>query len=145
MQLRQFQYLIHIIDSGSLSRASQALHIAQPALSQQINQFEEELGVKLLTRSVRGVAPTEAHHRYIGPRGVLFYAKARVGFAATIPLTRQFSAAFDKIHQAQVAGIDSHAGCRLRNDREDLRQLIRHTGKDLRRNPVHHVERGARE
>ena len=60
MQLRQLLYLARIIESGSLSRASQLLHIAQPALSQQVNQLEEELGVKLLTRSVRGVAPTEA-------------------------------------------------------------------------------------
>lgn len=60
MQLRQLMYLARIIESGSLSRASQLLHIAQPALSQQVNQLEEELGVKLLTRSVRGVVPTDA-------------------------------------------------------------------------------------
>ncbi|MBP0597260.1 LysR family transcriptional regulator [Herbaspirillum sp. LeCh32-8] len=60
MQLRQLLYLSRIIESGSLSRASQLLHIAQPALSQQVNQLEDELGVKLLERSVRGVAATAA-------------------------------------------------------------------------------------
>ncbi|AJY52329.1 LysR substrate-binding domain-containing protein [Halomonas sp. KO116] len=60
MQLRQLHYFSRIVEEGSFSRASQSLHIAQPALSQQINRLEEELGVKLLTRSVRGVLPTQA-------------------------------------------------------------------------------------
>jgi DNA-binding transcriptional LysR family regulator len=60
LELRQLKYLIGIVEAGSVSRASQALHIAQPALSQQIGRLEDELGVKLLTRSVRGVLPTEA-------------------------------------------------------------------------------------
>ena len=87
MQLRQFQYLIHSIDSGSLSRASQALHIAQPALSQQINQLEDELGVKLLTRSVRGVAPTEA--------GLAVYEQAKL-ILKQVDATRLIAADADR-------------------------------------------------
>lgn len=49
---------MRIVETGSFSRASEALHIAQPALSQQIARLEEELGVRLLTRSVRGVSVT---------------------------------------------------------------------------------------
>lgn len=60
MQLRQLAYFIRIVEMGSVSRASQTLHVAQPALSQQINQLEDELGVKLLHRSVRGVLATDA-------------------------------------------------------------------------------------
>ena len=60
MKLRQLEYFVRIVDTGSVSRASQSLHVAQPALSQQINQLEDELGVKLMNRSVRGVSPTEA-------------------------------------------------------------------------------------
>lgn len=59
MELQQLRYFVCIVDVGSVSRASQTLHVAQPALSQQINRLEEELGVKLLVRSVRGVTPTE--------------------------------------------------------------------------------------
>ena len=59
MELRQLRYFMRIVETGSFSRASQSLHIAQPALSQQIHRLEEELGAKLLTRSVRGVALTE--------------------------------------------------------------------------------------
>lgn len=60
LEFRQLKYFVRIVEVGSVSRASQSLHIAQPALSAQINRLEEELGVKLLTRSVRGVTPTEA-------------------------------------------------------------------------------------
>jgi LysR family nitrogen assimilation transcriptional regulator len=59
LELRQLKYLVCIVEAGSLSRASQTLHVAQPALSQQINRLEEELGVKLFVRSVRGVTPTK--------------------------------------------------------------------------------------
>ncbi len=59
MEFRQLKYFVRIVEVGSVSRASQSLHVAQPALSAQINRLEEELGVKLLTRSVRGVTPTE--------------------------------------------------------------------------------------
>lgn len=60
MELRQLKYFVRIVEVGSVSRASQSLHVAQPALSLQISHLEEELGTKLLTRSVRGVTPTDA-------------------------------------------------------------------------------------
>lgn len=60
MQLRQLRYLIGIIDFGSFSKASAQLHIAQPALSQQIAHLEIELRCALLIRSPQGVTPTEA-------------------------------------------------------------------------------------
>lgn len=59
MELRQFRYFIKIADLGSFSRASRALHIAQPALSQQIALMEAELGHPLLLRESRGVRLTE--------------------------------------------------------------------------------------
>lgn len=60
MELRQLKYFVCIVESGSLSRASKSLHVAQPALSGQVARLESELGVRLLTRTVRGVTPTEA-------------------------------------------------------------------------------------
>lgn len=59
MELRQLKYFVAIVEAGSFSRAAQALHVAQPALSAQIARLEEEFGVKLLVRSVRGVVATE--------------------------------------------------------------------------------------
>ena len=60
MQFRQLRYFVKIVEAGSFSRAATTIHVAQPALSQQIAELEERLGVKLLQRSARGVTPTAA-------------------------------------------------------------------------------------
>ena len=60
MQFRQLRYFVKIVDAGSFSRAAALIHIAQPALSQQIAELEGRLGVGLLQRSARGVRPTAA-------------------------------------------------------------------------------------
>ncbi len=60
MELRQLRYFVAIVDHGSLSRAARVLHIAQPALTQQLRQLEEELGAQLLHRSAQGVLSTDA-------------------------------------------------------------------------------------
>lgn len=63
MELRQLRYFLEILEAGSLSRAATSLYIAQPALSQQMQKLEAELGTPLLTRSARGVTPTDAGRR----------------------------------------------------------------------------------
>jgi LysR family tcuABC transcriptional regulator len=59
MDLRQLRYFAQIVESGSLSKASRCLFVAQPALSQQLAKLEHEVGKPLLQRSSRGVIPTE--------------------------------------------------------------------------------------
>lgn len=72
MELRQLKYFVRIVELGSLSRASRDLYIAQPALSSQIANLEDELGVRLLSRSVRGVSPTTAGQKlYLHAQAVL--------------------------------------------------------------------------
>jgi len=60
IEFRQLRYFVAIVDAGSLTRASKLLHIAQPALSQQMADLEASVGSQLLHRSVRGVTPSEA-------------------------------------------------------------------------------------
>lgn len=60
MQFRQLRYFVKVLEAGSFSRAAATIHVAQPALSQQIAELEERLGVTLLVRSARGVRPTAA-------------------------------------------------------------------------------------
>lgn len=60
MDIRRLYAFIKIVDIGSITRASAILHIAQPALSQQIASLETHFGKPLLLRSKRGVVPTEA-------------------------------------------------------------------------------------
>jgi len=54
IQLRHLCYFVGIVDAGSLSRAATTLYVAQPALSQQMAELEQELGLPLLHRSARG-------------------------------------------------------------------------------------------
>jgi LysR family nitrogen assimilation transcriptional regulator len=68
MELRQLRYFVAIVDHGSLSRAARVLHIVQPALTQQIQLLEEELGAMLLHRSAQGMQATDA--------GKVFYEHA---------------------------------------------------------------------
>lgn len=60
MDTRRLAAFVKIVDIGSITRASAILHIAQPALSQQIAALETHFGKPLLLRSKRGVVPTEA-------------------------------------------------------------------------------------
>jgi LysR family transcriptional regulator, nitrogen assimilation regulatory protein len=60
VNLRRLKYFVKIVDIGSLTQASEVLHIAQPALSQQIATLEGEFNEQLLVRTAKGVTPTEA-------------------------------------------------------------------------------------
>ncbi|MDO5532365.1 LysR family transcriptional regulator [Sutterella sp.] len=57
--LRQCHLLLEVITAGSLSRAARNLGLTQPALAEQINLLEQDLGVELLNRTPRGATPTE--------------------------------------------------------------------------------------
>ncbi len=65
LDLRRLRYFVKVAELGSLTRAAEALHVAQPALSQHMRSLEAELGVKLLARGSRGVALTEAGQRML--------------------------------------------------------------------------------
>jgi LysR family transcriptional regulator, nitrogen assimilation regulatory protein len=58
MHYRHLYYFVRIVEAGSFSQAARTIHVAQPALSQQIAELEASLGVPLLQRSARGVKPT---------------------------------------------------------------------------------------
>ena len=59
MDIAQLRTLIHVAELGSLSKAADRLHIAQPALSRQIRLLEAELGARLFDRHGRGMTVTE--------------------------------------------------------------------------------------
>jgi DNA-binding transcriptional LysR family regulator len=69
MELRHLRYFVGVADGLSFTKAAQKLRVAQPALSRQIRQLEEEVGVTLFERSRRSVRLTDA--------GQVFLAEAR--------------------------------------------------------------------
>jgi len=89
MSIRAMQCFVAVVSTGSISRAAETLHVAQPALSLQIRNLEEDLGVVLLNRSSRGVAPTAAGARLLAHAreilGRIDAARADVREDASVP------------------------------------------------------------
>jgi len=69
MELRHLRYFAAVAAHGSFNRAAQNLHLTQPALSRQVKDLEDEIGVPLLLRGKNAVTLTDA--------GELFYEDAR--------------------------------------------------------------------
>ncbi|MGY2283700.1 LysR family transcriptional regulator [Pseudomonas gingeri] len=68
-RLAAMETFVYVVETGSFSAAARRLDVGQPAVSKTIAQLEERLGVRLLTRSTRGLSATEA--------GTLFFERAR--------------------------------------------------------------------
>jgi len=147
MDLRQLRYFAQIVESGSLSKASRQLFIAQPALSQQLSKLEGEIGKPLLTRSSKGIAPTENglalyHHARFMLRQLdqaLSIARKEsgavqgmvsVGLPATtvsalgLPLVRRIRERYPSILLNVVEGMSGHLGQMMRMGQLDLAVLF---------------------
>lgn len=60
MELRHLRYFIRAAEEQNITRAAGLLHVSQPALSRQIRDLEDELGIELLARTAKSVRLTEA-------------------------------------------------------------------------------------
>jgi DNA-binding transcriptional LysR family regulator len=58
MELRHLRYFVAVAEALNFSKASARLRVAQPALSRQMTDLEDEMGVDLMKRSPRGVTLT---------------------------------------------------------------------------------------
>lgn len=147
MDLRQLRYFTQIVESGSLSKASRQLYIAQPALSQQLAKLESEVGKPLLTRSSKGVVPTDNglalyHHARFMLRQLdqaLSIARKEsgavqgmvsVGLPATtvsalgLSLVRRIRERYPSILLNVVEGMSGHLGQMMRVGQLDLAVLF---------------------
>ncbi len=77
MDLRQVRTFVTVAELGTVSKAALRLHTAQPALSRQINDLEQELGLKLFDRVGRRLLLSSEGEQLLGDcRGLLDYARA---------------------------------------------------------------------
>ena len=65
MELRHLRYFVAVAEDLSFTKAAGKLHLAQPSLTRQIHNLEEELGVRLLNRSKSKVALTEEGRSFL--------------------------------------------------------------------------------
>lgn len=63
-RMTAMETFVTVIEAGSFSGAARRLNVGQPAISKSIAQLEARLGVRLLIRSTRGLAPTEAGQQF---------------------------------------------------------------------------------
>jgi DNA-binding transcriptional LysR family regulator len=78
MELRQLEYFVAVAEEANFTRAAQRIHVAQPAVSAQIQRLERELGQPLLDRSRRTVRLTAVGE------ATLPYAKAALAAVADV-------------------------------------------------------------
>ena len=65
MDLVALRSFVTVVEEASFSRAAERLHVAQPAVSQQVRRLERQLGAALLRRSTRRVDLTPAGERLL--------------------------------------------------------------------------------
>lgn len=146
MELRQLRYFVAACEAGSLLKASGRLHVAQPALGQQIAALEHELGARLLDRSSRGVTPTEAGKVFLEHAQVVLADAERarlavrestavpggevalgltttVALAATMPILSACREQFPQIHLKVVEAYSGFLRERLQSGRLDIALL----------------------
>lgn len=102
MKTEQFQYVIELYKTGSISKAAKKFYMSRPNLSNSIRSIEDELGFDILERGVNGVRFTEKGLAFV--RHCMSIVKeldeihtlaskdARLQFGVSIPTTRRWSA-----------------------------------------------------
>ena len=65
MELRHLRYFVHVAEEQHYGRAAERPRVAQPALSRQIQDLEEEIGFKLFDRLPRGVKTSAAGKSFL--------------------------------------------------------------------------------
>lgn len=71
MRIENLEYLLKVVECGSINKAAKALFCSQPALSSAIRALEDDLGFPLIARTAQGVVPTANGKRVVDEAKVL--------------------------------------------------------------------------
>ncbi len=164
MELRHLRYFVAVAEAENVTRAAAKLRVAQPAISRQIRDLEEELGLALLERSAKAVRLTEAGRVFLTEaRAVLQRAEEavvavravagglrgelRVGYAPSLTVQilpralRSFQAEFPGVRVSlhDLSTEEMLAG--LREGKLQVALMVEPTGEALRGLRFHELAR----
>ncbi|OGA32698.1 MAG: hypothetical protein A3G80_04720 [Betaproteobacteria bacterium RIFCSPLOWO2_12_FULL_62_13b] len=97
MKLQRIEHFIEIVEAGSIRGAARRLGVSQPALTRSLQQLEEDLGVLLMQRGVRGASLT--------PAGSTFLARARVAHSELDKAVEEARRAVDNASGLMTFGV----------------------------------------
>jgi DNA-binding transcriptional LysR family regulator len=97
MKLQRIEHFIEVVAAGSIRGAARRLGVSQPALTRSLRQLEDDLGVQLMRRSVRGATLT--------PAGSTFLARARVAHAELGKAAEEARRAVDEVSGLVTFGL----------------------------------------
>ena len=87
MELRHLRYFVAVCEALNFTKAGAQLRIAQPALSRQVQDLEDEIGVDLLKRSPRGVTITAEGKLFLGKR-LVYRSLAGINESVSVGIAR---------------------------------------------------------
>ncbi|GFH42668.1 LysR family transcriptional regulator [Lactococcus hodotermopsidis] len=125
MRIQQLKYIIKIVETGSMNEASKHLFVTQPSLSNAVRELEEEMGIKIFTRSTRGITLTSD--------GAEFLAYARQIVEQTELLEERYKYKRDKKELFAVSAqhyafvVESFASILRENDMRNYELILRET------------------
>ena len=124
MELRHLRYFVAVAEELHFRRAAERLHVAQPAVSEQIRKLEQELGVRLLDRTQRSVTLTPSGTALLDEaRQVLRHAESAqyaARSAGDLATTRLRLGHLSDVMPSQVPRALRHLATRVRRIRVDL-------------------------
>src|SRR5580692_7437616 len=120
MELRHLRYFVAVGEEQHYGRAARRLCVAQPALSRQIQDLEEEIGFKLFERLPRGVKLSAAGKLFLDDtRRILHDVNEATARAARVALGRSGTLRVGFTESASWQGVVPESFRRFRGQRPD--------------------------